>query len=90
MSESESGHLFADCCQSSDDRLFWYCSSVADEGALPSSGRPGRRDSGRGGGHAFADGGVPVNVTITKFQILNINKEEVHKLLPECRYRAPE
>ncbi|WP_282741278.1 Cna B-type domain-containing protein [Olsenella uli] len=39
-----------------------------------------------GGGHAFADGGVPVNVTITKFQILNINKEEVHKLHQSDRF----
>ena len=35
---------------------------------------------------AFADGGVPVNVTITKFQILNINKEEVHTILQSDRF----
>ena len=35
---------------------------------------------------AFADGGVPVNVTITKFQILNINKEEVHSIYQSDRF----
>ena len=39
-----------------------------------------------GGGRALADSGVPVNVNITKFQILNINKEEVHKLLQSDRF----
>ena len=39
-----------------------------------------------GGGHAFADSGVPVNVNITKFQILNLNKEEVHTIYQSDRF----
>ena len=39
-----------------------------------------------GGGRAFADSGVPVNVNITKFQILNLNKEEVHTIYQSDRF----
>ena len=35
---------------------------------------------------AFADGGVPVNVAITKFQILNLNKEEAHRLFLSSKF----